>query len=415
MVNGAPILDDTGNCKGALATFDDVTKVEEQNEQLQTMLGKLKKSRDEVRRKNKELEILATRDPLTGCFNRRAFFETFEIEFSSVKRYGHDLSCVMFDIDHFKNVNDTHGHAAGDMVLKGIADVLRSLLRKTDTIGRYGGEEFCIILPNIDIDGATQAAERFRRGIESYDFSGIPITSSFGVSIVDPGISDVAELIDRADKALYAAKEGGRNRVVNWKQLNSGGDKEGSEVKAAVKKVTTNEETTRTPAEAALNLADAGRETPGQAQTGSIDKAGSIKHDSGYVTPGQGDIKEEVNAESAGSERSKLSKTASAISGKDNISEDDFCYPTKNKDALGFVRGALNDSDKKSGSMGFHASLNKKGDTAIQLNKNGGWGDGGKLDTEKRSHPNSISRAANVLKGSLKGGTSKQHPLERVD
>ncbi len=437
MVNGAPILDDGGNCRGALATFDDVTKMEEQNEQLQVMLKKLEKSRDEIRSKNKELKILATTDPLTGCLNRRSFFERFEIDFSSSKRYGHDLSCIMLDIDHFKNINDTHGHAAGDRVLKGVASVLTSLLRKSDAIGRYGGEEFCIVLPHIDIDGALQAAERYRRGIESYDFSGISVTASFGVSCVDSGVGDVSELIDRADKSLYAAKDGGRNRVVCLRQANPGAIDEISEVTAVDNRITSKGNATHPVAEPGLTLADADDNVLRQVQTAShVDEAGSTGHDGHDAPLGQGDTKEivdsaessktadpmnialspdqaapmpEVDAlyapfpgsaepERPKSEGSKLHKTASAISEEDEVSQDDSHHLVGNRDALGLVSNALKDSYKSSGSMGLHVSHNKRGDAAVQLNENGSWADSGKPGNKKRSHSNAISRAAKALR-----------------
>ncbi len=117
MVNGAPMLDGSGKTRGALATFDDITTLEEQNTQLQQTLNALKRSRDAVHKQNRVLQILATKDPLTNCLNRRAFFERFEAEFSRAERHKHDLSCVMVDIDHFKSINDNHGHPFGDKVL----------------------------------------------------------------------------------------------------------------------------------------------------------------------------------------------------------------------------------------------------------------------------------------------------------
>ncbi len=221
MVNGAPILDGAGKCRGVMATFDDVTEVEEQNETLRIMLEKLEKSQNEIQVKNKELEFLATRDPLTGCLNRRSFFETFDKTLSSSLRHKHSLSCIMFDIDHFKSINDNHGHAKGDDVLRGVAEVLESLVRQCDTVGRYGGEEFCVILPHTAIKDAALAADRFRIGLNTYDFSGLNVSASFGVSSVEFGALDSSSLIDQADQALYKAKTDGRNRVITWKQLKS--------------------------------------------------------------------------------------------------------------------------------------------------------------------------------------------------
>jgi GGDEF domain-containing protein len=113
MVNGAPIYDGSGNPRGALATFDDVTALEEKNEQLQAMVEKLEHSQAEISRQNKQLAFLATRDPLTGCFNRRSLFEQLETTFRKAQQGGGNLACIMCDIDHFKAVNDNHGHATG--------------------------------------------------------------------------------------------------------------------------------------------------------------------------------------------------------------------------------------------------------------------------------------------------------------
>jgi len=219
MVNGAPILDGAGKNKGALATFDDVTNVEKKNSQLQKMLNMLNKSRKRIYRQKQKLEILATQDPLTQCLNRRVFFKSFEAEISRARRHGHSLSCVMTDIDHFKSINDNHGHLTGDEVLKAVSQTLRSLARKSDLVCRYGGEEFCILLPHISADNAVKAADRFRLAIESIDCSGIRVTASFGTSTLEPGIEEPEKMVDRADRALYQAKEGGRNRVVQWGQI----------------------------------------------------------------------------------------------------------------------------------------------------------------------------------------------------
>jgi diguanylate cyclase (GGDEF)-like protein/PAS domain S-box-containing protein len=359
MVNGAPILDSHEKCRGALATFDDVTKVEEQNEELQMMLKKLEQSRNEVRRKNKELKVLATRDPLTDCLNRRSFFESIEMNFSAAQRYSYDLSCIMLDIDHFKSINDSHGHATGDKVLNGLAGVVQSMLRTTDTICRYGGEEFCVILPHTDIDGATKAAERFRRQIESHDFSGVPVTVSLGVSSMWFGASDPAELINQADQALYAAKNAGRNCVVSWQGLESGTAMKRLEATApsrdgarsGKKAVSTNEDTTLT-----ATIRD---DTP--TAKASVDQA-----------PGEGS-----------------------------------CSSDRSKEALGFVSEALRGSTHMSKSMGLHVSLNEKEDAAVQLNQTGGWGDGGEVDEKDRLHTSSVSKAASVLKRSPKDDTPR--------
>lgn len=352
VVNSSPILDEAGRCRGAIATFDDVTQMEKQNKQLQILLKKLEASRDKIRLKNKKLKFFAARDPLTNCLNRRYFFKRCEIDISVAKRYGHELSCVMFDIDNFKSINDRFGHAAGDRVLREVVKVLRSLLRKGDAIGRYGGEEFCIILPHTGIDGAVQAAERYRRRIESHDFSGIRITASFGVSSLKFGAGSTSEFIDQTDQSLYVAKNSGRNCVKSFKNIN-------------------------------FNLAN------------KNSKANTVKdstNDAKVHTP---------LPKSVGSKSPELPGTAPAVSGTDTVPETESPANSETKDALELVRDELNHSSKISGSMGLNVSLNKEGDTAIQLNKNGGWDDGGKLDSKNRIHAASISQAANVLKQPL--------------
>jgi diguanylate cyclase (GGDEF)-like protein/PAS domain S-box-containing protein len=216
MVNGAPIVDRDGKMRGALATFDDVTKLEAQNTKLQKMLNALKKSRDEIRQQNQTLQILATQDPLTHCLNRRAFFERFEKEFSRSRRYGHNISCVMVDIDHFKSINDNHGHPFGDKVLQKVSRKIKDCLRDSDDLCRYGGEEFCIMLPDTSLQGAIKTAERIRTAIATTKILGIQITISLGATALESDTGSPSELLDKADKALYKAKTSGRNRAVAY-------------------------------------------------------------------------------------------------------------------------------------------------------------------------------------------------------
>ena len=132
---------------------------------------------------------------------------------TSAKRYDHSLSFVMMDIDYFKSVNDEHGHAMGDEVLKAAAASLVETARKSDHVCRYGGEEFCVLLPQVDLDQATVAAERFRAAIEQLDIQGLRVTASFGVSTLASDC-EIDSMIDAADKCLYVAKRNGRNQVV---------------------------------------------------------------------------------------------------------------------------------------------------------------------------------------------------------
>jgi diguanylate cyclase (GGDEF)-like protein/PAS domain S-box-containing protein len=219
IINSSPIRGTDGKPRGALATFNDISEIEEKNEELERTLDMLRESRDKIKEQNDELKLLSMRDPLTDCLNRRAFYERFEAEWSSTLRYGHPLSCIMIDIDYFKKINDKHGHAAGDEVLQRIALVLKSNIRKSNSVCRYGGEEFCVLLTHANMNQATQAAEKIRNCIENTFPLNISVTASLGVAACEHGASSPQELVDQADKALYAAKHGGRNQVIRWDQI----------------------------------------------------------------------------------------------------------------------------------------------------------------------------------------------------
>lgn len=166
---------------------------------------------------NAQLQELALRDGLTGLLNRRYWEQCVEREFARHMRYETPVSLVMFDIDHFKAVNDTYGHQTGDEVIREVARVTRSMARETDYAGRYGGEEFVVLLPDTDLNGARQFAERLRLAISKLrvDHEGKPLqfTVSLGAACLDNRMSTHTELIERADKALYQSKENGRNQT----------------------------------------------------------------------------------------------------------------------------------------------------------------------------------------------------------
>jgi two-component system cell cycle response regulator len=178
---------------------------------------------DELRVKNRQLEevllkveTLAITDPLTELFNRRRFEATLEKEFARTIRYQSPTSCLMIDIDHFKNINDEYGHHAGDLVLKEIAQVIKSCVREIDTVARWGGEEFVVLLPEVKKESALQAASRILNVISKHKFSGISshISVSIGLaSVPDPSIDTGEKLINASDLALYEAKAKGRNRI----------------------------------------------------------------------------------------------------------------------------------------------------------------------------------------------------------
>jgi len=168
---------------------------------------------------NESLQHLATVDPLTGAWNRRHFRELAENEMDRAARYGRPLTVAMLDVDHFKAVNDEHGHTAGDAVLADVVARLRERLRSVDLLGRYGGEEFALVLPETDPDAALAAAERLRRAVAAApvmlaDGTTLEVTISLGVTRVTAEDGALDGPINRADAALYAAKAAGRDRVV---------------------------------------------------------------------------------------------------------------------------------------------------------------------------------------------------------
>jgi len=162
---------------------------------------------------NAELEVLAERDPLTGVYNRRRLLERLEEEVERSRRGSTPMAVCMLDVDHFKQVNDRHGHQAGDEVLRQVANTIAASLRSIDSLGRYGGEEFVLVLPQTPRAGAREKAERVRGAIDLSCPCGEPLTVSIGVADYQPGDS-VDTLLARADAALYEAKARGRNQVV---------------------------------------------------------------------------------------------------------------------------------------------------------------------------------------------------------
>lgn len=166
---------------------------------------------------HREVQKQAITDAITGLYNRRGFFELGRREVERTRRTAYPLSAIMIDIDHFKRVNDTHTHAVGDQVLQALAKRLRSNLREMDVLGRYGGEEFCILLPETDLFTACNVAERLRHCVEETLFlterGPLAITISLGVSRLEKDTNDLETLLNQADIAMYAAKQAGRNRV----------------------------------------------------------------------------------------------------------------------------------------------------------------------------------------------------------
>jgi diguanylate cyclase (GGDEF)-like protein len=178
-----------------------------------------------------KLKVLSVTDELTGLYNRKYLQERLDQEISRARRYGTKLSCLLFDLDYFKTVNDIYGYEWGDVLLKSIADKLKMIIRKEDILTRYGDEEYIVILPNTSEDNAFLFAERFRRDIEKMEFIPAgeeerhPVTISGGISTypcLDEKAEDANSLIRYAEHALYNAKKRGKNKVVQFSKLNLG-------------------------------------------------------------------------------------------------------------------------------------------------------------------------------------------------
>ncbi|MDO8453729.1 MAG: GGDEF domain-containing protein, partial [Sulfurimonas sp.] len=171
-------------------------------------------------RENIKLEEMAFHDILTGMLNRRKFEELSALEIKQSKRYNRDLTLLMLDIDHFKNINDTYGHAIGDEVLKHFANICKHIAREADIVARIGGEEFVIILPETDIEGAYNFSERLRKEVFNSSVTIESQTIKYSVSIGIASLKedkDVKTILQKADEALYEAKESGRNTTIVYK------------------------------------------------------------------------------------------------------------------------------------------------------------------------------------------------------
>ncbi|MDE8346788.1 MAG: sensor domain-containing diguanylate cyclase [Acidocella sp.] len=204
---GVPLETPDGYNIGALCAIDVVPR-EFSPQEIETLKSFAAIVVDEL-----ELRNLARLDQLTGAVTRRAFLEEVGQAIGRLKRYGHQSSIIMFDIDHFKRINDSYGHSAGDAVLRAVGAACTALSRDCDSFGRLGGEEFAVLLPDTAA-GTLAAAERYREALATLVIPGYPalsITASFGIASLMPG-TDAEQWIAMADAALYAAKRGGRNR-----------------------------------------------------------------------------------------------------------------------------------------------------------------------------------------------------------
>lgn len=198
-----PILDSGGEVAQICITLFDATDESISEEKLQEARDRLAES--------------SIRDPLTGIYNRRHLESMLSKEFQRARRHELPLTVLLLDLDHFKRVNDTHGHLAGDEVLKQTAARIVGCIRETDTLARYGGEEFALILPETETQGASIVAERIRSTIADtpilFENVSLPVTTSIGLCEFQPDLVKYSQLIDNADTALYSSKKNGRNRV----------------------------------------------------------------------------------------------------------------------------------------------------------------------------------------------------------
>ena len=207
--------------------FDLIRLSEETDARLRAFedrIGRLETENLDLLMQNRTLSEISARDSLTGLYNRWYVMEKIDSEMNRALRHGSPMSLLMLDLDHFKRVNDSFGHSVGDEVLKNVGQVLRENCRVYDVPGRYGGEEFCIVLPETRVGNTKQVAERIRSRLASTELpvgdKSIIVTASIGVagvdSVAEEGVVSAAALLDRADRALYAAKNHGRNRVELW-------------------------------------------------------------------------------------------------------------------------------------------------------------------------------------------------------
>lgn len=236
VLNCFPLYSPDGKVTGGIMACADITvrkelegQIQQQMREIQTAYSELNNNKHTLTvtnaalsEANERLNTLATIDSLTGINNRRAIFAALERHMSSVSRSNRNLSVLMVDIDHFKSLNDVHGHIKGDLVLREVAKTLKNASRTHDEVGRYGGEEFLIVLPETDADEAVAVAERVRREVETHECGGLHVTVSIGIATYRESFVIAEQFIDAADRALYESKRNGRNRTTHVRDLTEG-------------------------------------------------------------------------------------------------------------------------------------------------------------------------------------------------
>ena len=224
-VQGGPFTDEE---RRTIQAIFDVIRESEENvvrvADMQERLARIERDHLDLMVKNRILSEVSARDALTGLYNRWYVIDKIEAEINRSLRHGSPMSLMMMDIDHFKRINDTYGHPAGDQVLQSVGKLLRESCRVYDVPGRYGGEEFCVLLPETRLGNTPVVAERIRQRLEMTELSvggsSVAVTASIGIASIESSEAEAvlspAALIDRADRALYSAKNRGRNRVELW-------------------------------------------------------------------------------------------------------------------------------------------------------------------------------------------------------
>jgi len=218
-----PLYDRSQVLSGRLLVFRDITERKQVEKRLRYVNDKLQGQLIEIGLLQSKLREQAIRDPLTNLFNRRYLEETLDRELSRAAREDYPVCIFMVDLDHFKRINDTHGHEAGDLVLKAIADALAEYSRRGDFACRYGGEEFVIVMPNLNLETAYERAENLRQSLnllsvpyESYNLS---VTISMGIACFPENGQTRESILRAADQAMYAAKEAGRDHILSYDQI----------------------------------------------------------------------------------------------------------------------------------------------------------------------------------------------------
>jgi diguanylate cyclase (GGDEF)-like protein/PAS domain S-box-containing protein len=220
-----PIFDDYQQLNGRLMVFRDVTDRKQVEKQLRWANERLQSQLIEIGTLQSKLRSQAIKDPLTDLFNRRYLDETFDREVARATREGYPVCVIMLDIDHFKKVNDTYGHEAGDSVLKALSRILSSRNRRGDFVCRFGGEEFVIVMPNMEMDAAYKRAEELRITLNAlnipYGHFNLTITISMGIASYPANGDDRESVLRAADRAMYAAKRAGRDHILTYDLLQS--------------------------------------------------------------------------------------------------------------------------------------------------------------------------------------------------